>query len=111
VTKRVGVILMVDIDEELKKVQIKYIQKEQEQLRQYYSDITDLEFLHILCGYEEMLDLAVSTDDKLLLYKKMYQDSLNYLFKESHNASIEADCVCEDNENIISSKLEDMLPF
>ena len=58
-----------------------------------------------------MLDLAVSTDDKLLLYKKMYQDSLNYLFKESHNASIEADCVCEDNENIISSKLEDMLPF
>ncbi|MFA9466859.1 MAG: hypothetical protein ACERKN_21600 [Velocimicrobium sp.] len=66
---------MADIDEEMKKAQIKYIQKELEQLRQYYSNITDLEFLHILCGYEEMLDLAVSTDDRLLLYKKMYQDT------------------------------------
>ena len=66
--------MMIDIEEELKKAQIKYIQKELEQLRQYYSGITDLEFLHILCGYEEMLEIAVTTDERLLLYKKMYQN-------------------------------------
>ncbi|WP_073280646.1 hypothetical protein [Anaerocolumna jejuensis] len=51
---------MVDIDEELKKAQIKYIQKELEQLRFYYSEITNLGFLHILCGYEELLEITVT---------------------------------------------------
>lgn len=50
---------MIDIEEELKSAQIKHIQKELEQLRFYYSDITDLEFLHIICGYEELLEIAV----------------------------------------------------
>lgn len=70
---------MIYIEEELKKAQIKYMQKELKQLQYFYNDITDLGFLHILCGYEEMLELAVSTDDRLLLYKKWYQDTLNYL--------------------------------
>ncbi|MFA9464177.1 MAG: hypothetical protein ACERKN_07760 [Velocimicrobium sp.] len=91
---------MIDIEEELKMAQIKYVQKELEQLRHYYSDITDIEFLHIFCSYEEMLELAVSTDDRLLLYKKMYQDSLNYLFKESEYTSLEADYLCKDSNNI-----------
>lgn len=87
---------MIDIEEELKKIQIKYIQKELEQLRFYYSDIIDLEFLHIICGYEEMLELAGSTDDMLLLYKKMYQNSLNYLFEANKSTSMEAYFVFED---------------
>ena len=33
---------MIDNEEKLKKAQIKYIQKELEQLRYYYSDITDI---------------------------------------------------------------------
>lgn len=66
----------------MKKAQIQiHIQKELEQLRYYYSDITDLGYLHILCGYEEMLELAKLTDERLL-YKKMYQDSLNYFFDD-----------------------------
>lgn len=91
---------MIDIDEELKRAQINHIKKELEQLRHYYSDITDIEFLHILCSYEEMLELADTTDDMLLLYKKMYQDSLNYLFKESISASLDAEYIDEDCENI-----------
>ena len=59
---------MKNNQEELKKARIKYIKKELKQLQYFYSDITDLGFLHILCGYEELLDLAVSTDDRLLLY-------------------------------------------
>jgi len=58
-----------------------------------------------------MLDLAVSTDDKLFLYKKMYQDSLNYLFEEIQYASIEVDCVDEDSKNIECSEEADRLPF
>jgi hypothetical protein len=96
--------LMIDIEEELKKTLIKYIQKELEQLQFYYSDITDLGFLHILCGYKEMLELAVTTDDMLLLYKKMYQDSLNYLFEANQSTSMEADFVCEECKNTESYK-------
>jgi hypothetical protein len=95
-----GMILMIDIEEELKAAQIKHIQKELEQLRLNYSDITDLEFLHILIGYEEMLELAGPTDERLLLYKMMYQNSINYLFDETQSASVEADLVDKDIENI-----------
>lgn len=102
---------MIDIEEELKEVQIKHIQKELKQLRFYYSEITDLGFLHILCGYEEMLELAELTDERLLLYKKMYQDCLNYLFDEIQSAPVEADLVDEDNENIEYGKEDNMLPF
>lgn len=72
----------IDIEEELKEAQIKHIQKELEQLRLYYDDLTDLKFLQIRCSYEEILELATTSEEMLLLYKKMYQDSLNYLFKE-----------------------------
>ena len=92
--------MMIEIKEELKKAQIKYIQKELEQLCHYYSDKTDLEFLHIRCGFEEMLELAELTDVRLLLYKKMYQECLNYLFDEIQSVPVEADLVDEDNENI-----------
>jgi len=74
---------MIDIEEEMKKAQIKHIQKELEQLRLYYDDFADLEYLHIICSYEEMLELAMTTHERLLLYKKMHEDSLNYLFEEA----------------------------
>lgn len=101
---------MIDIEEELKSAQIKHIQKELEQLRFYYSDITDLEFLHILCGYEELLEIAV-TDERLLLYKKMNQDCLNYLFDEIQSVPIEANLIDENNENIECTKKDDRLFF
>lgn len=97
-------VLVIDIEEELKKVQIKHMQKELEQLRLYDDDLTDLKFLQILCSYEEMLELAVTTDERLLLYKKMYQDSLEFLFKEvQYNQA--------DAENIDDSKENSELPF
>jgi hypothetical protein len=105
------VILKVDIEEELKGAQIKHIQKELEQLRFYYSDITDLEFLHILCCYEELLEIAVTADERLLLYKKMYQDCLNYLFHEIQSVPVEADLLDEDNENIVCNKGDERLLF
>ena len=89
---------MIDIEEEMEKAQIKYIQKELEQLQYHYSDFNNLEFLHILCGYEEMLELASSIDEMLLLYKKMYQDSLNYLFDESQSVPLGADLIDEDDK-------------
>ncbi len=95
---------MIDIEEELKRVQIKYIQKELKQLRLYYNDLTDLKFLQILCSYEEMLELATTTDERLLLYKKMYQDSLDYLFKEVQYSQTDA-------ENTDYSKENGELPF
>ncbi|MFA9466852.1 MAG: hypothetical protein ACERKN_21565 [Velocimicrobium sp.] len=109
-TKR-GVILIIDIEEELKKAQIKYIQKELELLRLYYNNITDLEFLHILCSYEELIELAIKSDERLLLYKKMYQKCLNYLFEESQNVSLEKDFVGKDFEIIECCKEDDRLPF
>lgn len=102
---------MIEIEEELKKAQIKYIQRELEQLRFYYSHITDIEFIHILCGYEELLEIVITTDERLLLYKKMYQDSLNYLFEEIQYESIEANYIDEDSENIECAKEDDRLPF
>lgn len=102
---------MIDIEEELKEAQIKHMQKELEQLRFYYNDITDLEFLHILCSYEEMLELAELTDERLLLYKKMYQDCLNYLFDEIQSVPVEADLEDEDNGNIEYDKEDNRLPF
>jgi hypothetical protein len=110
VTKK-GATMMINIEEELKKAQIKYIQRELEQLRFYYSHIIDIEFLHILCGYEEMLEFAVSTDERLLLYKKMYQDSLNYLFDEIQIAPVEVNLVDKNNENIEYGKEDNRLPF
>lgn len=67
--------MVINIEEELKKSQINHIQKELKQLRLYYDDLVDLKFLQILCSYEEMLELANTMDERLLLYKKMYQDS------------------------------------
>lgn len=102
---------MIDIEEELKGVQIKHIQKELEQLRFCYSNITDLDFLHILCGYEELLEIAVTTNERLLLYKKMYQECLNYLFDEIQSVSVEADLIDEDNGNIEYGKENNKLLF
>lgn len=90
---------MIDIEEELKRAQIKHIQKELEQLRLYYNELTDLKFLQILCSYEEMLELATTTDERLLLYKKMYQDSLNYLFQEVQYNQTDAESIDDTKEN------------
>lgn len=83
-----------------KKGQINHIQKELEQLRLYYDNLIDLKFLQILCSYEEMLELATTTDEMLLLYKKMYQDSLNYIFEEIQNTQPNADNTDYSNENV-----------
>lgn len=50
-----------------------------------------------------MLELATTTDKRLLLYKKMYQDSLNYLFKEVQYSQ-------NDDENTDYSKKNGELP-
>jgi len=97
-------VLVIDIEEELKKVQVKHIQKGLEQLRLYYDEHTDLKFLQILCSYEEMLELATTTDERLLLYKKMYQDSLDYLFQEVQSSQ-------SDDGDIDDSKENGELPF
>lgn len=102
---------MIDIEEELKKAQINYIQKELEQLRLYYDDLVDLKFLQILCSYEEMIELANTTDERLLLYKKMYQESVNYLFEEVQSVDLDVNSTSEDNENTDGSKENDKLPF
>lgn len=102
---------MIDIEKELMQVQIKHIQKELEQLRLYYDDLADLEFLQIICSYEEMLELATTMDERLLLYKKMYQDSLEYIFNEIQNTEPAEDFEGIDNENTDGSKDNDKLPF
>lgn len=55
---------MIDIEEELIAVQIKHIQKELEQLWFYYNEVTDLGFLHFLCGYKKMLELLAELTDE-----------------------------------------------
>lgn len=105
------VVLVIDIEKELMQVQIKHIQKELEQLRLYYDDIADLKFLQIICSYEEMIELATTMDERLLLYKKMYQDSLAYIFNEIQNTESAEDFDGIDNENSDGSKDNDKLPF
>lgn len=102
---------MIDIDKELMQAQIKHIQRGLEQLRLYYDDIADLKFLQIICSYEEMLELATTVDERLLLYKKMYQDSLEYIFNEIQNTEPTEDFEGIDNENTDGSKDNDKLPF
>ena len=102
---------MVDIEKELMQAQIKHIQKELEQLRLYYDDLADLKFLQIICSYEEMLELATTMDEKLLLYKKMYQDSIEYIFNEIQNTEPTGDFEGIDNENSDGSRDNYILPF
>jgi hypothetical protein len=51
-----------------------------------------------------LLEITITTGGRLLLYKKMYQDCLNYLFHEIQSAPVEADLVDENNENIEYNK-------
>lgn len=102
---------MIDIEKELMQAQIKHIQKELEQLRLYYDDLADLEFLQIICSYEEMLELASTMDERLLLYKKMYQNSLEYIFSEIQNTELTEDFEGIDTENTDGSEDNDKLSF
>jgi hypothetical protein len=58
-----------------------------------------------------MIELAITTDERLLLYKKLYQDSLNYLFEEIKNSESGVDSLSEDNENTDAIKENDMPSF
>jgi len=102
---------VIDIEKELMQAQIKHIQKELEQLRLYYDDLADLEFLQIICSYEEMLELASTMDERLLLYKKMYQNSLEYIFSEIQNTELTEDFEGIDTENTDGSEDNDKLSF
>ena len=71
---------LIDIECELKRVQINYIQSELKKLKNFLSTYEDdIEFDHLRWGYEEMLERADSLDDQLTLYKQYYLAALKYL--------------------------------
>lgn len=97
---------LVDIEEELREVQIKYIQKSMIQLKDYYDELIDIEFVQLLCSYKEMIERATESTDKLELYKQMYQQALILLFEEEQdNEKVEFEDVDESIDK------EGKLPF
>lgn len=76
------VVLLIDIENELKAVQIKYIQNELKKLKDcYYSSIADFEYDKLCQSYEEMLGRTELLDELLLIYKQYYISVMEYLFR------------------------------
>lgn len=96
--------MIIDIEEELKKVQIKYIQKEIENLRNYYRNLIDVNFLQIVCSHEEFIRIATTTDEKLIFFKKMYSAILNYIFEETQNTSLSEEDLLDINNKDIDDR-------
>jgi hypothetical protein len=86
------VVLLIDIENELKAVQIKYIQTELKKLKDcYYSSIADYSYDRICESYEEMISETELLAEQLLLYKQYYISAMEYLFRnlESEEETVE----------------------
>lgn len=76
------VVLLIDIEQELRAVQIRYIQQELKKLKDcYYDSIADYEYDRLCESYEEMVGRTELLDEMLLLYKQYYISAIEYLFR------------------------------
>ena len=99
---------MIDIDKELKVVQIEYIKKELKKLKEcYYDSIADYEYDKVCQAYEEQLEQTELQDEKLVIYKLYYVSAMEYLFRNLESDEIpEFASIDEGNEDG-----NDTLPF
>jgi len=77
-----GGFFMIDIENELKIVQISYIEESIEKVKyDYYDKSEDTDFPSICLAYREQISHAEWVGDRLTLYKRYYQTVLDYLFR------------------------------
>lgn len=69
--------LLIDLESELRRVQIEYLEKTINLLIHDYSDYNTMKIKE---AYEELLDVAEVDFDRLHLYKQYYAALLQYLF-------------------------------
>ncbi len=73
---------MIDIESELKRVQVQYIKAELKKLKDcYYDEHADVEYDYMTHSYTEMIENAITLDEQLILYKQYYQSAVDYLFR------------------------------